>query len=77
MMEEQLQRSRAETEGIRQMKEKVEGVLQDIAKDIDQAISSHGLNGQEEIGKDSRDAVFKEQRRVWETLRSELGAPSG
>lgn len=77
MMEEQLQRSRAETEGIRQMKEKVEGILQDMAKDIDQAINSHGLIDQEEVGRGGKDAALREQRRVWETLRSELGASAG
>ncbi|KAI9702803.1 MAG: Mediator of RNA polymerase II transcription subunit 7 [Candelina mexicana] len=71
MMEDQLERSRAETDGIWKMKEKVEGVLT-------------GLGGGEgvlnvEDSKEKARAEYEakrrneEHKRIWEVLESELG----
>jgi mediator of RNA polymerase II transcription subunit 7 len=75
MMEQQLARSRAETEGIRNMKEKVDGILKGLGEQID------GLQGQEEVAKTKETNPEKNDsdhtRLVWEALEDELVEDEG
>ncbi len=71
MMEEQLERSRVETEGIWKMKEKVEGVLVGLGGgegglglEDGKAMTGEGVKGRREMEK---------YKRVWEVLESEVG----
>jgi mediator of RNA polymerase II transcription subunit 7 len=64
MMQDQLEQSRAETQGIREMKEKVEGILE--------GLSQAKLAEQEE--KDtSGEEVVEEGKDVWDCLEKEFG----
>ncbi|KAI9776864.1 MAG: Mediator of RNA polymerase II transcription subunit 7 [Geoglossum umbratile] len=67
MMEEQLERSRAETAGIMRMKEKVESVLSKLAS---------SLNGLESSGRQQRNPGNKsleKHGRIWDALDEVLG----
>ncbi|KAI9818819.1 MAG: Mediator of RNA polymerase II transcription subunit 7 [Pycnora praestabilis] len=71
MMEEQLERSRAEIEGVRRMKEKIEGILE--------GLGGEGLGGDAKMGDaearkvQENGSMQEEQRRIWEVLEAELG----
>jgi mediator of RNA polymerase II transcription subunit 7 len=64
MMQDQLDRSRAETQGIREMKEKVESILEGLS--------------QAKLAEDAGEAVTEKQREegaeVWEVLEREFGS---
>ncbi len=67
MMQDQLDRSRAETEGIRQMKEKVQGILEGfsqakLAETEDEKVENTEEWNEEEEGRD-----------VWEELQRQFG----
>lgn len=64
LMQDQLDRSRAETQGIRDMKEKVEGILEGLcqAKLI------------EENGEVVSEVKTEEGAEVWEALEKEFGS---
>jgi len=66
MMQDQLERSRAETEGIRGMKERVQGIIEGL---------SQVRLGDAEIGErgDGGGEVVEEGRDVWEELGREFG----
>jgi len=64
MMQDQLERSRAETQGVQEMKEKVEGILE--------GLSQAKLAEQEERDK-SDDEVEEEGKDVWDCLEKEFG----
>ncbi|KAI9834040.1 MAG: hypothetical protein M1819_003325 [Sarea resinae] len=69
MMEEQLERSRRETEGVRQIKEKVERILEELGKGAD--VSDEGMiSGRSERTQAER--RVDEQRRIWEALEKEF-----
>lgn len=72
-MQQQLQRSRAETEGIRKMKQRVEEVLQGIAKNAEQAVNEQKINGHADNDQTQDEMEMEEQRRVWEALQAEVG----
>lgn len=62
MMQTQLERSRAETQGIREMKMKVEGILEGL---------SHAKLAEE--NEESGNEVVEDRRDVWEALEREFG----
>jgi mediator of RNA polymerase II transcription subunit 7 len=64
MMQNQLDRSRAETEGIREMKEKVEGILEGL---------SQAKLAEEKEKEGSSGEVVDDGRDVWEVLDREFG----
>jgi mediator of RNA polymerase II transcription subunit 7 len=64
MMQDQLERSKAETQGIREMKEKVESILE--------GLSQANLAEQEEKEK-SDEEVVEEGKDVWDCLEKEFG----
>ncbi|KAI9886101.1 MAG: adenylosuccinase ade13 [Watsoniomyces obsoletus] len=74
MMQQQLQRSRAETEGIRRMKKRVEEVLEGIAKNAEQVVNERTLDGHMDDDRTPEEMEMEEQRSVWEALqRMEVG----
>jgi len=64
MMQDQLERSKAETQGIREMKEKVESILE--------GLSQANLAEQEEKEKGDEEVV-EEGKDVWDCLEKEFG----
>jgi mediator of RNA polymerase II transcription subunit 7 len=64
MMQNQLDRSRAETQGIREMKEKVEGILEGL---------SQAKLAEEKEKEGSSGEVVDDGRDVWEVLDREFG----
>ncbi|PMD65740.1 MED7-domain-containing protein [Hyaloscypha bicolor E] len=64
MMQTQLERSRAETQGIREMKMKVEGILEGL---------SHAKLAEEKENEESGNEVVEDRRDVWEALEREFG----
>ena len=66
MMQDQLERSRKETEGIREVKERVEGVIEGLsqAKLADFEIKDTGGDGE---------GALEEGKDVWEVLEREFG----
>lgn len=70
MMEEQVERTRAQVDGVRRMKGVIEGLLRDLGDDGPNAIKSM-VNGNE--GLMSRDEEWRnEQRAIWQALEEEL-----
>ncbi|KAI9712468.1 MAG: hypothetical protein M1812_006883 [Candelaria pacifica] len=72
MMEEQLERTRAETEGIWKMKEKVEGILAGLG-------GGEGMLTVEDSKEKARAELeaklkAKEQKQIWDVLKSEVGS---
>ena len=66
MMQDQLDKSRAETEGIKKMKQEVEGVLE--------GLSQAKLAEEEKPQEKSEDVqVVEEGQDVWECLEKEFG----
>jgi len=63
LMQDQLEKSRAETQGIREMKEKVDGLLEGLGK-IDVVDEVEGERSNEEV---------EERREVWAVLETEFG----
>lgn len=66
MMQDQLDKSRAETDGIRKMKAKVEGILEGLS----QAKLVETTDGKVDNG---RDENIEEGRDVWDELEKEFG----
>jgi mediator of RNA polymerase II transcription subunit 7 len=64
MMQTQLERSRAETQGIREMKMKVEGILEGL---------SQAKLAEEKENEESGNEVVEDGRDVWEVLEREFG----
>jgi mediator of RNA polymerase II transcription subunit 7 len=64
MMQTQLERSRAETQGIREMKMKVEGILEGLSQAKLAEVKENEERGNE---------VVEEGRDVWEALEREFG----
>jgi mediator of RNA polymerase II transcription subunit 7 len=64
MMQTQLERSRAETQAIREMKMKVEGILEGL---------SHAKLAEEKENEESGNEVVEDRRDVWEALEREFG----
>jgi mediator of RNA polymerase II transcription subunit 7 len=64
MMQDQLERSRAETQGIREMKEKVEGILEGLSQAKLAEQDEKDMNGEE---------VVEEGKDVWDYLEKEFG----
>jgi mediator of RNA polymerase II transcription subunit 7 len=67
MMQDQLDRSRAETDGIRQMKEKVEGILEGLS----QAKLAETEEEKVETTEEWREE--EEGRDIWEELQRQFG----
>ncbi|KAH0536237.1 hypothetical protein FGG08_006883 [Glutinoglossum americanum] len=67
MMEEQLERSRAETAGIKRMKEKVESILSDLAS------SFSGLEPPEKQGRGPVNKTLEKHGQIWDALDEVLG----
>jgi len=65
MMQDQLEKSRKETQGIREVKERVEGVIEGLGK-LKLAEFENGKVGQGEV------EVVEDGRDVWETLEKEF-----
>ncbi|TVY25161.1 Mediator of RNA polymerase II transcription subunit [Lachnellula hyalina] len=65
MMQDQLEKSRKETQGIRAVKERVEGVIEGLGK-LKLAEFENGKVGQGEV------EVVEDGRDVWETLEKEF-----
>ena len=67
MMQSQLDQSRKETQGIREMKTKVEGILEGLGQ--------AKLAGSEDViaAVDEKVGVLEEGRDVWEELESMFG----
>lgn len=70
MMEEQVERCRGEVNGVREMREKVEGILEGLRRDS----GVRGLADGEEVTEVEKKARRRseEDRRVWEALEMEL-----
>ena len=70
MMEEQVERCRGEVNGFREMREKVEGILEGLRRDS----GVRGLAEGEEVTEVEKKARRRseEDRRVWEALEMEL-----
>lgn len=68
MMEAQLARSKAETEGIEKMKEKVEGILAGLSQTKLVNEETEELKGDEKSSED-----FDDTKDVWDELRREYG----
>jgi mediator of RNA polymerase II transcription subunit 7 len=64
MMQTQLERSRAETQGIREMKMKVEGILEGL---------SQAKLAEEKENEERGNEVVEDGRDVWEALEREFG----
>jgi mediator of RNA polymerase II transcription subunit 7 len=64
MMQTQLERSRAETQGIREMKMKVEGILEGL---------SQAKLAEEKENEERGNEVVEDGRDVWEVLEREFG----
>jgi mediator of RNA polymerase II transcription subunit 7 len=64
MMQNQLDRSRAETQGIREMKEKVETILEGL---------SQAKLAEEKENESGGGEVVDEGKDVWEVLEKEFG----
>jgi mediator of RNA polymerase II transcription subunit 7 len=65
MMQNQLERSRAETQGIREMKEKVEAILEGLSQaKLKEDMEKEGSGAKE---------GEEEERDVWEVLEREFG----
>lgn len=67
MMQDQLDRSRAETDGIRRMKEKVEGILEGLS----QAKLAETEEEKVETTEEWREE--EEGRDIWEELQRQFG----
>ena len=63
-MQTQLERSRAETQGIREMKMKVEGILEGL---------SQAKLAEEKENEERGNEVVEDGRDVWEALEREFG----
>jgi len=63
MMQTQLERSRSETQGIREMKLKVEGILEGLSQAKLAEVDEKKDGGKEEVGN---------ERDVWEALEREF-----
>ena len=63
MMQTQLERSRSETQGIREMKLKVEGILEGLSQAKLAEVDEKKDNGEEEM---------EEWRDVWDILEKEF-----
>lgn len=72
MMEEQLERSRAETEGIHRMKEKVEAILKTVANEVDELMRASDIDSEKDTKMMQQEIEMEESRRIWEALRNEL-----
>ena len=68
MMQDQLDRSRAETRGIREMKDKVEGILEGLSQ---AKLADGGKGDGKDVGE--RLGLDEEGRDVWEELEREFG----
>jgi mediator of RNA polymerase II transcription subunit 7 len=68
MMESQLARSKAETEGIKNMKAKVEGILAGLG----QMKLADGISNEAQRTSRSSDD-FEDEKGVWDELRREFG----
>jgi len=66
MMQDQLEKSRKETEGIREVRERVEGVIEGLGK-LKMADFGNGKIGKGKV------EIVEEGRDVWETLEKEFG----
>lgn len=66
LMQDQLEKSRAETQKIREMKQKVEGILEGLGKDG--LVEDEKKNVVEDVD---------EEKEVWEVLEREFGAVEG
>jgi mediator of RNA polymerase II transcription subunit 7 len=64
MMQNQLDRSRAETQGIREMKMKVEGILEGL---------SQAKLAEEKTDEEEKKQVEEEGRDIWEALERQFG----
>ena len=69
MMQDQLERSRAETKGIREMKGKVEAILEGLGVGL--SVEKDGL--EDVIGNREEVEVLEEGRDVWQELEREFG----
>lgn len=69
MMEDQLERSRKETEGIEEMKGKVEGILKGLGQAKLISEEAEGAGKAEEVGKGG----VKSELSVWDELQKEFG----
>lgn len=69
MMQDQLERSRAETKGIREMKGKVEAILEGLGAGL--SVEKGGL--EDVIGKRDEVELLEEGRDVWQELEREFG----
>ena len=73
MMQEQLHRTRAETEGIYRIKSKVEDVLRRVANDAGQAANNASeANGHAEKHETTGKLALQEQREVWQAFKTEI-----
>ncbi|KAI9873789.1 MAG: Mediator of RNA polymerase II transcription subunit 7 [Pleopsidium flavum] len=70
MMEEQVERCRGEVKGVREMREKVEGILEGLGRGG--AVGEEGVEVEEVEERKGR-RRREEDRRVWEALERELG----
>lgn len=77
MMEEQIERCRAEARGIREVKARVEGILDGLGKDAGQAVVVEGEKEGETEAVRRRRRKEEEGRRVWDALERELGDDIG
>jgi len=64
MMQTQLERSRSETQGIREMKLKVEGILEGL---------SQAKLAEEKEAEDKGEEVVEDGKDIWEALEREFG----
>lgn len=73
MMREQLERSRAETRGVREAKRKVESVLEGLAAvGVGVGVGVNGGGGAVEAKVEEQ--VVERERELWEELESEFGS---
>ncbi|MCJ1364487.1 Mediator of RNA polymerase II transcription subunit 7 [Acarospora aff. strigata] len=71
MMEEQVERCRAEVRGIRQVRGKVKGILDGLKESS--VVGMEEVGEKEMEGEQRRRRREEEDRRVWEALERELG----
>ena len=72
MMQEQLHRTRAETEGIYRVKSKVEDVLRRVAHDAERAAYASEVDGYAERQETTENLALQEQRDVWQAFKTEI-----
>ena len=71
MMEEQVERCREEIRGVMEVKDKLEGVLRGLGKELNAVVGEGDRQVQvEDTRKDRKRAV---ERRVWDMIEREIG----